>query len=533
MERQPIRYRWFSRGDISAFFALMPDNMATLAIMTAILLGFGFPADIVFGRMVPGTALGVWVGDFIYTWMAIRLAKRSQNPATCAIPLGLDTPSTIGIVVCVLGPVFQHGKADGLSPDAAGIVAMNIGIATMLIIGFFKLGMSFCGSWIQRQVPSAALLGSLAGVGIALLSFMQLASLFTVPVAGLVSLAILFFTFMGRMRLPMNFPGVLAAIIAGTLIYHGMGVAGWNPGTYTPPPAHFYFHVPAPTVAGILHLGDALKYVSVSLPFAILTVIGGINVTASAHALDDRYSTRSVLLTEAFSTIVAGLFGGVAQTTPYAGFPAYKTMKARAGYTFLVGLFIGLGGILGYVSFIVELIPAPVLAPILIFLGLEVMAQPYICAPRKHAVAVGLAILPGLARLVSIYLSNPDYIPSETLARLLSSANGAGFPGILILFVLGNGFILTGMLWGGFLSELIDRHFGRSCVYLLICSALSLVGVIHSPFLNGDMFLPWRIHGIPQQIAIQFSIAYLLTALIIFLLSRRSTPEVDEPPLPA
>ena len=39
------------------------------------------------------------------------------------------------------------------------------------------------------------------------------------------------------------------------------------------------------------------------------------------------------------------------------GQPAYKGMGARAGYTLLTGLFIGLGGMLGYVSYIVELIP--------------------------------------------------------------------------------------------------------------------------------------------------------------------------------
>ena len=530
MEKQTAcsSYRWFSRGDIAAFFALMPDNMATLAVMVAILLGFGFPTDLVLGRMVPGTALGVLVGDLIYTWLAIRLAKRSGNPKTCAVPLGLDTPSSIGIVICVLGPVFLNARQEGLTPEDAGVTAWNIGIASMLIIGCFKFIMSFCGGWIQRNTPAAALLGSLAGVGIALLGFMQLANLFTVPVAGLVALAILFFTLIARMRLPGNFSGVLAAIIVGTVIYHGMGLAGINPGTYVKPPMTFYFHLPAPTAAGILHFGDALKYITVSLPFAILTVIGGINVTASAHAEGDHYNTRSVLMTEAVSTLVAGLFGGVAQTTPYAGFPAYKRLDARAGYTLLVGLFIGLGGILGYVSFIVELIPAAVLAPILIFLALEVTSQPYLCAPKRHAAAVGLAILPGLARLVSIYFSNPDYVSTETLHRLINADTGIGFPPVLIVFVLGNGFILTGMLWGAFMAEMIDRRFARSALYLLICAVLSLFGIIHSPYPSGDMLIPWQAQGLPQQIAVQFFAAYLLTAVMVFLLARASTPEADE-----
>ena len=37
------------------------------------------------------------------------------------------------------------------------------------------------------------------------------------------------------------------------------------------------------------------------------------------------------------TTLVAGLCGGVAQSTPYIGQPAYKAMGARAGYTLLTG----------------------------------------------------------------------------------------------------------------------------------------------------------------------------------------------------
>src|SRR4029434_8939625 len=97
-------------------------------------------------------------------------------------------------------------------------------------------------------------------------------------------------------------------------------------------------------------LSRALVYLPISIPFALLTVVGGINVTESASVSGDDYDTRSILLTEAVATLVAGLCGGVAQSTPYIGQPAYKRMGSRAGYTLLTGLFIGLGGILRYLS---------------------------------------------------------------------------------------------------------------------------------------------------------------------------------------
>src|SRR6185503_20947183 len=106
------------------------------------------------------------------------------------------------------------------------------------------------------------------------------------------------------------------------------------------------------------------QYLPVAIPFAILTVIGGINVNESARLAGDAYRTRSILLTEAVATLLAGVCGGVSQTTPYIGHPAYKSMGGRAAYTLATGLVVGLGGIFGYVAFVAGALPRPVLAPI-------------------------------------------------------------------------------------------------------------------------------------------------------------------------
>ncbi|MBW2257350.1 MAG: hypothetical protein JRI25_25670, partial [Deltaproteobacteria bacterium] len=88
-------YQWAKKGDLNAFFALMLDNLLNLVILTALLTGFGYPIEKVFSLMIPGTALGVMVGDLVYTWLAYRLAHKTKNPNVTAMPLGLDTPSTI------------------------------------------------------------------------------------------------------------------------------------------------------------------------------------------------------------------------------------------------------------------------------------------------------------------------------------------------------------------------------------------------------------------------------------------------------
>src|SRR5262245_8825522 len=107
----------------------MLDNVVNLALLGAILVGaFGFPAHLVYTKMFPGTAFGVLVGDLIYTWLAFRLARRTGRNDVTAMPLGLDSPSTIGMALAVLGPAFIAAKANMPAADAA-IVAWQVGMA--------------------------------------------------------------------------------------------------------------------------------------------------------------------------------------------------------------------------------------------------------------------------------------------------------------------------------------------------------------------------------------------------------------------
>ena len=56
--------RWFAPGDLNGFLGLLVDNLSIMGFLAAALIGlFGFPADIVFLRMFPGTALGVLLGN--------------------------------------------------------------------------------------------------------------------------------------------------------------------------------------------------------------------------------------------------------------------------------------------------------------------------------------------------------------------------------------------------------------------------------------------------------------------------------------
>ena len=514
------RYKWFVLGDLNGFFGLMFDNLTVLSFLAGILVFvFGFPADIVYTRMFPGTAFGVLFGDLVYTWMAFRLAKKSGNPAVTAMPLGLDTPSTIGMALVVLGPAFIGFKAQGMAERDAAMMTWYLGMATMVMMGGVKLVFSFLGRWVQKIVPQAGLLGSLAGIGLALIGFTPLVDIFGMPLVGLIALGIVFYTLVAGIKLPANLPGVFASVLVGTVIYYALGHTGLIGGTYAgAPPLELHFGLPLPTLDFIKGIQPALTYLPIAIPFGILTVVGGINVTESARVAGDDYNTRNILLTEAFATLVAGLCGGVAQSTPYIGQPAYKHMGSRAGYTLLTGIFIGLGGILGYVSFIVELIPRAVLAPILIFVALDIIVQSFHACPARHGAAVAFAFLPTVARLLAIKFGNPDVVPPEIFHKLLALP-GKALPEWLVTVALGNGFIVTAMLWGAFLAEMIDRRLRRAAWYLLALAVLTFFGIIHSALPDGVMYLPWALGEPLRQIPFQFTLAYAAFAGLLLWLS--------------
>ena len=218
------------------------------------------------------------------------------------------------------------------------------------------------------------------------------------------------------------------------------------------------------------------------------------------------------------ATLAAGFCGGVAQTTPYIGQPSYKAMGARSGYTLLTGIVIGLGGIFGYLSNLVELLPLPVLAPILVFVAIGITVQAFEATPVRYAAAVVFSFFPAIARMLTIKLSDPTYVSPEHFAQLFNDGTH-GISELAVITVLGNGFIITSMIWASFVVALIDARPLRAALILLLGAVLSLFGVIHSVELSGGIYLPWLLDVRLQGVVWQFAGAYLVLAVVLVLLS--------------
>src|SRR6201991_888959 len=524
MSTHPMVRRRFGGGDLNGFLGLVVDNLSLLAFMATALIGiFGMPADLVFRRMFPGTALGVLLGNLAYTWMAHRLAARTGRQDVTAMPLGIDAPTTIGMALLVLGPAFAGYKQAGMDAVAAGEATWRLGMASLVVMGLLKFVLSFFGAWVQRTVPRAGLLGSIAGIALVLMGFLPLVEIMRVPVVGFAGLGIVLYTLIAKRSLPFGIPGVLGAFLVGVLLYYGLGPTGvLGTGYHTPTAWQWRLGFPWPNLGFVQGLAATVPYLPLILPFGLLMVVGGINVTESARAAGDDYFTRDILLVEALATLVAGICGGVAQTTPYIGQPAYKAMGARTGYTLVTGLVIGLGGIFGYLSNLVELLPVAVLAPILVFVSISITTQAFEATPLRCAGAVFFSFFPAIARMVAIKLGDPSIVDPAHFATLYADGS-QGISAMAVIIILGNGFIITSMIWASFVVAMIDGHVRKAAGIVALGALLTAFGLIHSVQPGGTVYLPWMLDAASRSMVWQFVAAYgALAGVLLFLsLSRQ------------
>ncbi len=543
------RYAWARWGDLNAFFGLMLDNL-TVMIMLVVLISSPHPEadgkfsrDFVLTQMIPGTVLGVVVGDMIYTWMAFRLARRTGRTDVTAMPLGLDTPSTFAAAGLVLLPALGRGLTVRQLPhEQAMVFAWHVGAVVLALVGLFKTIAAPLGGAMRRWVPRAGLLGSLAAIAMVLIAFLPLwQHIAAIPVVGMAALVVIFVGLVARRRLPGGTPGALAAAAVGVGVYWaGRYVGHWTgwpivPSTEIPPPVGWRAPELLPLFARDWAwwqavLQEAVQYLPVMLPFALATIVGGIDCTESAAAAGDPYDTRTILLTEGAASVLAGLAGGVIQNTPYIGHPAYKAMGGRAAYTLATALFVGLAGVFGWFAWIFQWLPEAAMFTILVFIGLEITAQSYRATPNRHLPALALAVMPALAYLV---LVGAGSLGAGQSAALQTSPAG------LALRTLANGFIITSLLWASMLAAILDGHLVRAALYMLFAAGCSLLGVIHSPLPTAMIALPSQVIAqMPQEPALlcqspyHWAAAYLLGAgLLGFLALYRlgfPLPETDQ-----
>ncbi len=517
--------RWFVRGDIDGFFGLALDNLVQLLLIRSLCtFVLGMPDDLLYGRILPGVAVSLLLGNIFYARQALKLAEATGRSDICALPYGINTVSLLSYVFLVMLPTKLSAQAAG-HPNPA-LLAWHAGLAACLGSGVISLLGSLFAEKIRRATPRAALLSTLSGIALGFISLGFLFRTFAHPIVGLATLAIVLLTYFGRVKFKGGLPGGLVAVGLGTALAWATKLAPVGL-----PMAKIGLHLPLPVLGDLipaLSQGYLWQFLPVVVPIALFDLIGSLQNVESAEAAGDPYPTRPSLAANGMGAIAAALFGSCFPTTIYIGHPGWKALGARAGYSILNGAFatlVCLSGTLGYIAWAV---PIDAGMAIVLWIGLVITAQAFQATPREHAPAVVMGILPGVAAWGCL------------LAKTGLRAAGVGSPGGPVLsptfveifhrsdsfidggFALEQGFIFTSMLLAAATVSVIERHFNRAALWCLSGSAMSLIGIIHSYRFNGG---DTAVHLTP---AWPFVISYACMAAC-FLLARFVTVPTEGP----
>lgn len=485
MDGRTYNYKLFSRSDFSAFWALFTDNLVNLLILSGVCrFVFQMPAEIVFGRIVPGAAIAILAGVAVYTWLA-KWAANKQGKDVTALPYGISTPVMFVYLFGVIGPIYWATEDP--------LLAWQVGIGAGFVGGIVAALGALVGPFLKRITPRAGMLGTLCGIALVFIGAVPLAEIFEHPLIGFTSLLFILWGLIGRFRLPGNVPAGLVAIAAGTLIALVLGKSQIDV-------SGIGFYPPVPyvgdLVAGIQYLFANPELFLVLIPVQIYNFIETMNNVESAEAAGDRYPVGLCQVTDGAGTMLGALFGSPFPTTVYIGHPAYKRLDAHAGYVVGVAVVIAAAAFLGLLSFLAGLIPIAAAAPVLVFVSVSLITNTAWAVKPTHMAAVSFAILPHISAFLmvkwgslmnALRSSGVEGLPAlgddSLTAALLTE--GAHFEGHL---ALSQGAIITGLIWGAIVADVIDGRFKAAGGFALAAALMSSVGIIHSYTLQLPQF---------------------------------------------
>ncbi|MCY3019072.1 MAG: NCS2 family permease [Planctomycetota bacterium] len=509
---------WFVRGDIDGFFGLALDNFVQL-LLIANLCRFvlGFPSDLLYGRVLPGAAVSILLGNLFYSWQARQLSRATGRRDICALPYGINTPSLIAYVFLVMLPVKLAALNDGKSAEVAAHMAWQAGLVACVGSAVIESSGAFIAERIRKSSPRAALLSTLAGIALGFISLGFLRT-FAHPVVGLTTLAVVMLIYFGHVRFKGGLPGGLVAVLLGTALAWLTGIAPVGDSSQLP---GVHFHPPVPVIGDLLEALRSrylIEYLSVIVPMGLFNVVGSLQNIESAEAAGDLYPTRPSLLANGIGSLSAALFGSCFPTTIYIGHPGWKAMGARAGYSILNGTFVTILCLSGALAYVAWAVPIDAGMAIVLWIGIVISAQAFQAVPREHAPAVVLGILPGVAAWGALMLKeglrvggygSADRPFGDPLIGLFEQrdmwAQG--------IFSLEQGFIFTAMVLAASTVYVIERRFHIAALWCAIGAALSACGLMHSyAWTQADT-------AISLSPAWPFVIGYAVMALV-FLVAR-------------
>jgi carbonic anhydrase len=339
-------------------------------------------------------------------------------PLSLGIAVASGAPLIAGIIAAVVGGIVAglvggsvvqvSGPAAGLTIIVADLVmtyGWRVTCLITLLAGLVQLALgAFRIARAALAVSPAVVHGMLAGVGVTIALAQlhvvlggepqssavaniadlphQIANNHTPAVAvGVITIAIMFtwnkLPSLGRLR-PAVVPAALVAVATATLI---STTSGWQVQTVVLPGSF------ADAWNGPM-LPEAGQWDGIALSVAAVAMVASVESLLAAIAVDRMHSGRRVMLNrelcgQGAANTISGALGGL----PVAGVIVRSTTNVRAGArsplsTILHGVWILL--FVALFAHVVELIPMPALAALLVFIGVQMVSIAHLRDLRRH-----------------------------------------------------------------------------------------------------------------------------------------------------
>lgn len=496
-----VEYPLFRKEDVDGFWALFQNNLANFAWLAITMVGMGFSPAIVFGRMIPGAAIAVASGNFYYANMAKRLALKEGRVDVTALSYGLSTPVQFIYMVVITG--------GALSITGNHETAWQIAVAACVLGGVIEVLGGFIGRWVREFLPRAAMLGALAGVALTFIAGELFFKTFAAPVVGSVVLVIILLGLLARAPMPFKIPSALVAIVVGTVLAYILGVA--EPGNVAAAAGDFGLFIPLPSLAAFqgfaLLFGEYSHLLAVIIPISVYNFVETMNNVEAVSAMGDDYDVREAQFADGAGTILGALFGGILPTTVYIASVGAKEMNAGRGYSILNGGVFLVAASIGLIGAVSRVIPIEVIAPILVYVGVVMVANAFVKSPHHHGPAVALAMIPYFANYLGTRINRGAIDAFPAGAAILHDISPAIMP-------LTQGAMFTALLWGAITVFLIDKQYKRAAAVGATMAVLAAFGLMHAP----------RLQFMGGGLQNQFVIGYVIVALFCLAFSFIEAP---------
>ena len=555
-------------GNMDAGFGQFLNTLILLLnILTVLRQRVGIEEATLVGRIIPAATVTVFLSNIAFGVWAERAGAQSLRESGLsytALPHGISTVLFFAFTMLIMAPVFlKTGDAEQ---------AYRTGLAASLMLGVLELVTLFFVDGIRRVVPRAAMMSAMGGVALTFIAMTFTVQIFSNPAVGILPLTVILVCYGSNVQLPYKVPAGLLALVLGSAIVwaaSALGIQLMDPSTELAAGAGagagaalagraeplgtlvagLRVYLPGLAVADVLQaLADPATWgaITVVVPMLIVNIVNNLSCLEGAAAMGDHYSTRQGLALDAAFTILGALLGNPFPTCIYIGHSAFKSMGAGADYSYVAAVSSLLLGVLNGASGVIRVVPEVAGVGVILWIGIVVTAQAFdrdetyeneSSATKSHAAAVALGLLPALAAwclqyiqaalpAVSVVLSPaapaapaPVHVPFDKVMVQLEST------GVYVygLIALSRGYLLSSIFLSSMLVEIIDRKFKNAAGWMLLASALSFVGAVHSFEL--DQYGISSSYGFPSRTVgdfpLKYSFAYASCALLLMLFEMR------------